>query len=229
MGITFRRAAVAMAVILSIASISTAGHVHGGVHMGGGAHFHGGFAHYGHGGFHYGYPHYHYGFGYTHYHYGPHWGFYGYYAPYYYPSFSLSFGPAYYYAPAYYYSSPVVATYTAAPATVVTQARTAERIPAPRQELPVPAESRSFRYDGDRPAAPPVERIPPARELDAPKVPELPSPPAVPRLGPSPSDMAVATPALSVTKKYTYQAYGEDRLAKPSPREAKTVVIRRDK
>jgi hypothetical protein len=201
----------------------------GGGHMGGATHFHGGFAHSG--GFHsHSFNHVHFGFG--HVHYGPNWGFYGYYAPYYYPWFSLSFGPAYYSSPApvYYYSSPVISTYATAPATIVTQSSPAEKIPAPRADLlPAPTESSSFRYDGDRPAAPPVERIPPARDLDVPKLPELPAPPPAPRLGPSPSDMAVAVPATSVTKKYTYSAYGEDRLTKPGPRDDKTVLIRRDK
>jgi hypothetical protein len=241
-----RKAAVALVVTLSIASISIAAPGHGGghmggghmggghmggVHMAGGAHFHGGITHVGNAGFHthFGFPHNHFAFGYAHFHYGPSWGFYGSY----YPWFSLSIGgPAYYYAPApvYYYSSPVVATYTAAPTTIVTQSSTAERIPAPTAELPFPAESKPFRYDGDRPAAPPVERIPPARDLEVPKLPEVPTPPLPgPRLGPSPSDMAVSVPATTVTKKYSYPAYGEDRLTKPSPREDKTALIRRDK
>src|SRR5262249_21345434 len=158
------------------------------------------------------YPHYHYGYGYAHYHYGyPRWGFYGYYGPeLYYPSISLSFAPAYYgysSTPAYYYdSSPVVTTYANSPAAITSTASAPERIPAPRAELPPPSESKWFRYDGDRPAAPPVELIPPARDLDVPKVPELPRPPAVPKLGPSPSDLPIAVAATAVTKKYSYPA-----------------------
>jgi hypothetical protein len=238
---TLRKAALALVVTVAFAGVAAAAphggvHAHAGGYHGGSAHYggyHGGFAHYGgyHGNY---YRHAHYGY-YGHAHYGPYWGFYGYapyysgyYWPSYYSSYSLSVGPAYYYAPApaYYYSSPVISTYAAEPATIVTRASTPERIPAPRDELPAPTESKSFRYDGDRPAAPPVERIPPARELDVPKVPEL---PGVPRLGPTPADMAITVPASSVTKKYAYQAYGEDRLAKPSPRDDKSVLIRRDR
>jgi hypothetical protein len=238
---TIRKAALALVVTVAFAGVAAAGHGYGGVHVHVGG-YHGGFAHYG--GYHghyYGHAHFgyyghaHYGY-YGHAHYGPNWGFYGYhwphyygsYWPRYYTSFSLSIAPAYYYAPApvYYYSGPVVTTYAAEPATIVTRANTPERIPAPRDELPAPTESKSFRYDGDRPAAPPVERIRPARDLEVPKIPEL---PGVPKLGPSPADMAIAIPAGTVTKKYTYQAYGEDRLSKLSPRDDKSALIRRDK
>jgi hypothetical protein len=88
--------------------------------------------------------------------------------------------------------------------------------------LPAPS---TFRYDGDRSTTPPVDRIPPAK-IDVPKVPPLPMPPDVPKLGPSPNELKVSTPSPDAKKKYSYPAYGEDREPK---RDDKTLLIRRDK
>lgn len=233
---TLPRAILALVVVLSFAGVGSAGQLRVGVYYGGGAvsigaRYYGGFGYYGglgyYGGFariNYGYPYFGYGYGW------PSWGYYGYYGPrYYYPSWSLAFAPSYYYWPtAYCYYTPVVANYPVT-TTIITRATPAEPTTAPSDELPAPSGSRSFRYDGDRPAAPKVERIPPARDLDIPMVPDLPATPGVPKLGPSPADMQVASRAATVTKKYTYPAYGEDRLSKPAPRDDKPALIRREK
>ncbi len=220
------KAILALAAALLFGGYAAAGHGAVHVHAGGG-HYHGGFGSYGG-------VHYHYGYS----HYGHGWGYYGYIGPGYSAAFSVAV------APAYYYPAPPMAVYTTPPLAVNSAPAVSNISPAPeivakpieinRQaarpsaELPQPTESKSFRYDGDRPAAPPVERIPPARNLDVPPVPKVPAAPPVPKLGPSPVDMSVSVSATVVQKRYVYAAYGEDRLAKPTPRDEKSQLIRRD-
>jgi len=192
-----------------------------------GMRFYGGYGYYG--GFGYGYqPYSYFGyrpysyFGYRPYSYFGYWPYsYSYFAPslsfyapryYSYPVYSYWYDlpPVYYSVPSYYYSPIVIYSPIASASPSTDERRNG---------------TTTFRYDGDRPTTPPVERIPPAK-IDVPTVPELPKPPAVPNLGPSPTERMVSAPLPTVKKKYSYPAYGEDR--EPA-RDDKSLLIRRDK
>lgn len=198
------------------------GRYYGGYAYRGGVGYHGGYGHY-----HYGYRPYAYGYrSYAYYGHRPYsYGFglsFGYYGPRYsygYPYYSFNSYPFYssYYYPSAYYSAPPV--YYGSPYVIYTSvgSNTAD------DDVAIPNQS-TFRYDGDRSTTPPVERIPPAK-IDVPVLPELPAPPSVPKLGPSPTELKVSTPAPATKKKYSYPAYGEDRAP---ARDDKTLLIRRD-
>ena len=159
-----------------------------------------------------------YGLGYTSYYYGPRFSYYSapyysyytpafsYYAP---PVYSYYYSPAYFSVPRFYYYSSPLATY----GDFYPMSLTQERLAAPQPK--------SFRYDGG--PAKPTQKIPPARLEEPAPIPNLPAAPGVPKLGPSPADMKVSLPAPAAKKKYTYLAYGEDRLP---ARDDKTLLIR---
>jgi hypothetical protein len=148
---------------------------------------------------------------------------YGYYGPYfsYYAPVFPYYG--YYFAPDYYFGTPVIVPYGAYyPALVDSNgARSPTRSESWRYD-----DSQTFRYDGGPEPAEPVERIPPARDLETETAP-IPAPAGDLKLGPAPSERTIAQPARSTSQKRAYPAYGEDRLPlKQTPRDAKTLLIR---
>lgn len=111
-----------------------------------------------------------------------------------------------------YYSSPVIVSDSVCTPAVITR-------PAAVDADPVPP-TRTYPYDGG-----PRKSIPPARD-PTPDVPTVPADPAVPKLGPSPTERPISLPARPtasfpspVKPQFRYSAYGEGPDApKPAPR-----------
>lgn len=165
--------------------------------------------------------------GYSYSYFAPYYSFsYPYFAPYYSfyyrPFFAWYSVPVYVGAPVISYYGPIVAHGVLVPYSANGNgSRRFDRADDAKSD-----ENRSFRYDGDRSEPAPAERIPRARDLDAPAAPESRPAPDALKLGPSPVDRPVGLPSARPTKKYAYPAYGEHRDAPKPPRDSKTLLIR---
>ena len=149
------------------------------------------------------------GFGYGGYGYGGYGGYgggyYGYSSPYYY------YSTPYYYGNTYYgvsggVSTPAIVTLNYNTTQPQQMPRIDDNIPlSPRQAVPQISPDGTYRYDGgpDNPVPAPKQVAPPA---------------------PTPTERNVSIPA---PKKYTYGAYGEQSGPKPTPRDDKSIVVKR--